>query len=163
MTMSTPPTIRMNVNQQIHEVCADAQTPLLYVLRNDLKLKGTKFGCGLGQCGACNVLIDGRVTQSCNTPLWDCENKEILTIESFASPEGEFNSLQKAFEEEQAIQCGYCVSGVLISAQALLNKKPNPSDDEIFTALDGNLCRCGTHIRFIRAIKKVIAQGKKSI
>jgi len=161
--MTTNTSIRLNVNNEIREVSVDPNTPLLYVLRNDLKLKGTKFGCGLGQCGACNVLIDGRVAQSCNTPLWDCANKEIQTVEGFRTTEGALNALQTAFEEEQAIQCGYCVSGILISAQALLNKNPNPTDTEIFEALDGNLCRCGTHVRFMRAIKKVIAQSVHSL
>jgi len=160
--LSTTKEFKLNVNQCDYTVRVEENTPLLYILRNDLKLKGTKFGCGLGQCGACNVLIDGRAVNSCSTPVWDCPGKAIQTIEGLPAAGELLSALQIAFEEEQAIQCGYCVSGILISAQGLLSVNPNPSDEEIFAALDANLCRCGTHVRFLRAIKKVTSQRVKS-
>lgn len=145
--------IKLDVNGTPYSVAAQADTPLLYVLRNDLKLMGTRFGCGLGQCGACNVLIDGNNVQSCDTPLWAAAGKQITTIEGLGTT-GCLHPLQQAFIEEQAAQCGYCVNGIIISAKALLDKNPNPSEEEIRKALDRNLCRCGTHNRFIRAIQR---------
>jgi nicotinate dehydrogenase subunit A len=146
-------TVSLNVNDIQHSVTAEADTPLLYILRNDLKLMGTRFGCGLGQCGACNVLIDGRNVQSCDTPLWAAAGKRITTIEGLGAC-GRPHPLQQAFIEEQAAQCGYCVNGIIISAKALLDRNPDPNEDEIRAALDRNLCRCGTHNRFIRAIQR---------
>ena len=143
----------LNVNGIDRSVTAEADTPLLYILRNDLQLKGTRFGCGLGQCGACNVLIDGRNVQSCDTSLWAAAGKRITTIEGLGTPE-RLHPLQQAFIEEQAAQCGYCASGIIMSAKALLDTNPNPGEDEIRAALDRNLCRCGTHTRIVRAIQR---------
>jgi len=146
-------TIILNVNGIERSISAEADTPLLYILRNDLQLKGTRFGCGLGQCGACNVLIDGRNVQSCDTPLWAAAGKRITTIEGLGTPE-RLHPLQQAFIDEQAAQCGYCASGIIMSAKALLDTNPNPGEDEIRAALDRNLCRCGTHTRIVRAIQR---------
>lgn len=145
--------IILNVNGIERSITAEADTPLLYILRNDLQLKGTRFGCGLGQCGACNVLIDGRNVQSCDTPLWAAAGKRITTIEGLGTPE-RLHPLQQAFIDEQAAQCGYCASGIIMSAKALLDRNPNPGEDEIRAALDRNLCRCGTHTRIVRAIQR---------
>ncbi len=148
-----PERFRLRVNGRDHEVEAEPNTPLLYILRNDLQLKGTRFGCGAGQCGACTVLFDGNAVQSCDTPLWSAEGHEVTTIEGLgtqASP----HPLQQAFIDEQAVQCGYCINGIIMSAAALLAKKPEPTDDEIVAALDRNLCRCGTHVRILRAIRR---------
>lgn len=150
----------LNVNGTDHEVDADPETPLLYVLRNDLQLKGTRFGCGAGECGACNVLIDGHCVQACNTPLWATAGKRVTTIEGLGGANG-WHFLQQAFIREQAAQCGYCVSGVIISASALLDRNPDPGEDEIRAALDRNLCRCGTYGRFVRAIRRAAAERKK--
>lgn len=152
-------TIQLQVNGDYHSVTAEPDTPLLYILRNDLKLKGTRFGCGLGQCGACHVLVDKHTQAACDTPLWAVVGKHITTVEGLASA-GQLHPLQQAFVDEQAAQCGYCVSGILISAKALLDRNPNPSEGEIRAALDGNLCRCGTHNRFVRAIQRVANAGK---
>lgn len=146
-------TVILNVNGIEHSVTAETDTPLLYILRNDLQLKGTRFGCGLGQCGACNVLIDGRNVQSCDTPLWAATGKHITTIEGLGTLE-HLHPLQQAFIDEQAAQCGYCANGIIMSAKALLDKIPVPSEDEIRAALDRNLCRCGTHTRIVRAIHR---------
>jgi nicotinate dehydrogenase subunit A len=150
-------TTTLLVNGEHKHVCAPSPTPLLYVLRNDLKLKAVKFGCGLGQCGACSVLVDGRRTLSCNTPLWACEGKAITTLEGMGTP-GQLSALQQAFIDEQAAQCGYCVPGILVSAQALIDSKPQPSEAEIKAALNENLCRCGTHTRFVRAVLRATGQ-----
>ena len=146
-------TVILNVNGIERSITAEADTPLLYILRNDLQLKGTRFGCGLGQCGACNVLIDGRNVQSCDTPLWAAAGKHITTIEGLGTPE-RLHPLQQAFIDEQAAQCGYCASGIIMSAKALLDRNPNPGEDEIRAALDRNLCRCGTHTRIVCAIQR---------
>ena len=147
------------VNGQPRKVSADANTPLLYVLRNDLALMGTRFGCGLGQCGACNVLIDGRKVPACDTPLWAASGKTVTTVEGLGLP-GSLSVLQQAFVDEQAAQCGYCVSGILISAYALLQENSDPSDADIRAALDANLCRCGTHNRFVRAVQRAARQQR---
>jgi nicotinate dehydrogenase subunit A len=118
-------------------------------------LYGTRFGCGLGQCGACSVVINGQKMLACDVPLWDCAGKEIVTIEGLGTEE-QLHPLQLAFLEEQAAQCGYCVSGILMTAKALLDRNPFPNEQEIREALDKNLCRCGTHNRFVRAIQKVV-------
>lgn len=144
---------RLHVNGLDHLVCADEKTPLLYILRNDLGLTATRFGCGEAQCGACHVLVEGRSVPSCDTPLWACDSKPIVTLEGLGK-HGALHPLQQAFAHEQAIQCGYCVSGILMTAKALLDQNPDPSEDEIRQALDGHLCRCGTHVRFIRAIQR---------
>jgi nicotinate dehydrogenase subunit A len=146
-------TIQLDVNGQRHAVSAAEETPLLYVLRNDLKLKGARFGCGLGQCGSCTVLVDGKPVQSCDFPLSAAAGKKIITIEGLVW-NGQPHALQQAFVAEQAAQCGYCVTGIIMSAKALLDANPRPSDAEIRAALKGNLCRCGTHQRILRAIRR---------
>jgi nicotinate dehydrogenase subunit A len=147
-------TFKLRVNGREHEVRAEPDTPLLYVLRNDLKLKGTRFGCGEGQCGACNVLFDGNAVPSCDTPLWSVPGHDITTIEGIGGPGAEgLHPVQQAFIDEQAIQCGYCIDGIIISAVALLQREKYPSDGEIASALERNLCRCGTHVRIFRAIR----------
>jgi nicotinate dehydrogenase subunit A len=145
--------ITLTVNGAEHRVTADAETPLLYVLRNELKLKGTRFGCGLGQCGACTVLVDGKAVQSCDFPVSAAAGKSITTIEGIAT-DGRLHPLQQAFIAEQAAQCGYCVSGIIMAAKVLLDAKPGASEGEIRAALKGNLCRCGTHHRILRAIRR---------
>lgn len=151
-----PEQFRIRVNGRDCEVQAEPDTPLLYVLRNDLKLAGTRFGCGEGQCGACNVLFDGRAVSSCDTPLWSVPGHEVTTIEGLGAGEG-LHPVQQAFLEEQAIQCGYCIDGIIVSAVALLRRNPDPSDSDICEALERNLCRCGTHVRVLRAIRRAAA------
>ncbi|MCX7138070.1 MAG: (2Fe-2S)-binding protein [Proteobacteria bacterium] len=145
--------ISINVNGATHSVDADGETPLLYILRNDLKLKGARFGCGIGSCGACTVVIDGKAVQSCDISLAAVAGKGITTLEGIGSRE-KMHALQSAFVAEQAAQCGYCTSGIIMTAYALLERNAHPSDAEICAALDGNICRCGTHARILRAIKK---------
>jgi len=143
----------ITVNGRTHSVEAAADTPLLYVLRNDLELNGAKYGCGFAQCGACTVVIEGKPVRSCVTPVSAVAGKPITTIEGLGS-NGAPHPLQKAFIEEQAAQCGYCTGGIIMTAYALLATNAHPSDAEICAALDGNICRCGTHARVLRAIKK---------
>ena len=145
-------TFKLRVNGRDCEVQAEPATPLLYILRNDLKLKGTRFGCGEAQCGACNVLLDGNAVPSCDTPLWSVPGHEVTTIEGIGGESG-LHPLQQAFIDEQAIQCGYCIDGIIISAVALLRRERDPSNTQIAAALDRNLCRCGTHVRILRAIR----------
>jgi nicotinate dehydrogenase subunit A len=142
----------INVNGVEREVAAEPETPLLYVLRNDLKLKGTRFGCGLGQCGACTVIVDGKAVQSCDVPVSAMAGKSITTIEGIGTAEAP-HPLQRAFIKHQAGQCGYCLSGIIMSAKALLDAKPKATDADIRGALEGNLCRCGTHTRILAAIR----------
>lgn len=149
---------RLTVNGIARCVTAAPDTPLLYVLRNDLQLKGARFGCGLGQCGACNVLVDGRKAASCDMPLWACEGKSVTTVEGLEQG-GRLHALQQALLDEQAAQCGYCLNGIVISAQALLAANPAPSETEIRAALDDNLCRCGTHNRIVAAVLRVSRAG----
>jgi nicotinate dehydrogenase subunit A len=151
----------LQVNGQSREVQADAETPLLYALRNDLGLIGTRYGCGLGLCGTCTVIIDGKPVQSCDLPVSAAVGKQITTVEALGTVKNEVENedehlhpLQRAFIAEQAAQCGYCASGILMAAKALLDVNKDPSDSEIRTALEGNLCRCGTHGRILRAIKR---------
>jgi len=144
--------ITITVNGARHSVDADGETPLLYVLRNDLQLKGARYGCGLGQCGACTVVIDGNAVQSCDVPLSAVAGKQITTLEGIGTIDNP-HPLQSAFLAEQAAQCGYCTAGIVMAAYALLARNPHPGDAEIRAALDGNLCRCGTHARVLRAIK----------
>jgi isoquinoline 1-oxidoreductase alpha subunit len=143
----------LNVNGRKVEVSADADTPLLWVLREHLKLTGTKFGCGMAQCGACTVHIDGQPVRSCVTPLSAVAGKQVTTIEGLA-PNGSPHPLQQAWIDEQVPQCGYCQSGQIMSAAALLAKNPKPSRDEIVQAMNGNLCRCGTYSRVVRAVQR---------
>jgi nicotinate dehydrogenase subunit A len=132
-------------------------TPLLHVLRNSLGLMGTRFGCGLEQCGCCTVLVDGEAVKSCARPVWTVAGKSITTIEGLGTPDKP-HPLQQAFLEEQAGQCGYCLSGIIVSAKALLDRNPSPTRAEIAAALDDNICRCGTHNRILRAVAKAAAR-----
>lgn len=149
MTDATTFTVN-GVSRTVH---AEPDTPLLYILRNDLALKGAKFGCGLGQCGSCMVLLDGHNVMSCDTPLWAVAGKSVTTIEALGSVDAP-SALQRAFITEQAAQCGYCISGIIMTATALLAKNPDPSETEIKEALARNLCRCGTHTRIIKAVQR---------
>jgi nicotinate dehydrogenase subunit A len=133
-------------------VQADPDQTLLDVLRNTLALKATRLGCGLGQCGACAVIIDGHAVNSCDTPMWSVQGKDIITLEGLGTRDAP-HPLQTAFIEAQALQCGYCTSGILMAAAALLKRNPHPSEDDIRQALEGNLCRCGVHNRVVRAVK----------
>jgi nicotinate dehydrogenase subunit A len=144
---------KLRVNGRDREVCAEPNTPLLYILRNDLALKGTRFGCGTGHCGACTVLFDGNAVPSCDTPLWSAAGHDITTIEGLGTA-ADLHPLQRAFIEEQAVQCGYCINGIIMSAAALLARNANPTPEEIASALERHLCRCGTHVRVLRAIQR---------
>ena len=148
-----PPATTFTVNGVTRTVAAEPDTPLLYILRNDLKLKGAKFGCGLGQCGACMVLLDGNNVMSCDTPLWAVAGKSVTTIEALADNDVP-NVLQRAFIAEQAAQCGYCTNGMVMTATRLLARNPDPTEAEIKEALARNLCRCGTHTRIIKAVRR---------
>jgi nicotinate dehydrogenase subunit A len=145
--------ITLRVNGQTREVAADPDTPLLYVLRNDLTLNGAKFGCGLAQCGACTVNIDGAAVRSCVTPVGSLDGRSVTTLEGIGTLD-KLHPLQKAFIAEQAAQCGYCTNGMIMSAKALLDDNRNANDAEIRQALAGNLCRCGSHPRIVKAIKR---------
>src|SRR5881227_1358447 len=138
--------VTLTVNGRRHEVAAAPETPLLYILRNDLELNAAKFGCGLAQCGACTVLVDGKAVRSCVTPALAVVDTKITTLEGLESPT-KLHPLQQAFIDEQAAQCGYCIAGMLMSAKALLDENPHPSEADLRLALAGNLCRCGTHGR----------------
>ena len=143
--------INLKVNGVPRSVMAEPDTPLLYVLRNDFELNGAKYGCGLSQCGACTVLIDGQAVRSCVTPISALEKSEITTIEGLGTIDKP-HVLQQAFIEEQAAQCGYCTNGMIMSAKELLDRNPRPSEPDVRAALASNLCRCGTHNRIIRAV-----------
>lgn len=145
--------ISLKVNGASHSTPAEPDTPLLYVLRNDLFLVGAKFGCGLAQCGACTVLVNGKATRSCVTPIGSLANSEITTIEGLGTAEKP-HALQKAFIDEQAVQCGYCISGMIMKAKELLDQKPRVTEADVREALAGNLCRCGTHNRIVAAIMR---------
>ena len=148
--------MKLNVNAQPHDIDVDPRTPLLYVLRGDLKLNAAKFGCGLGQCGACTVLVDGEPVLSCVTPVALLAGKTITTLEGLGTLDNPA-PIQRAFVEAQAAQCGYCIAGMMMRAQALLQKNPRASDAEIRAWLEPNLCRCGTHMRILRAIHRAQA------
>jgi len=143
----------LKVNGHDHQIDAAADTPLLYVLRDDLKLNAAKFGCGLGQCGACTVMVDGKAVLSCVTPLLLLEGKQVTTLEGLGTIEKPA-PIQRAFMEEQAAQCGYCIAGMMMRAQALLQRNPKPTDEQIKAELMPNLCRCGTHMRIVRAVHR---------
>ncbi len=145
--------IDLKVNGTRHSTPAEPDTPLLYVLRNDLFLAGAKFGCGLAQCGACTVLVDGKATRSCVTPIGALGDAEITTIEGLGTIEKP-HPLQKAFIDEQAAQCGYCINGFIMKAKELLDQKPHPTEADVREALAGHLCRCGTHNRIIAAVMR---------
>jgi nicotinate dehydrogenase subunit A len=143
----------LKVNGNLHSVDVDPETPLLYVLRDDLQLNAAKFGCGEGLCGACTVLVDGEAVFSCVIPIGPLQGKEITTVEGLGTAEKP-GPMQRAFMEEQAAQCGYCIPGMMMKAQALLQKNEQPSDPEIRLYLASNLCRCGTHMRILRAVRR---------
>jgi len=145
--------ITLKVNGQDHRIGADPDTPLLYVLRDDLKLNAAKFGCGLGQCGACTVIVDGKAVLSCVTPLVLLEGKQVTTLEGLGTPQAPA-PIQRAFMEEQAAQCGYCIAGMMMRAQALLLRHSKPTDEELRAELAPHLCRCGTHMRILRAVRR---------
>ena len=149
----------LTVNGQKHEIESDPDTPLLYVLRNDLKLKGTKFGCGGGVCGACTVIMDGLAIFSCDTPIWSIDDKKIETIEGI-SQDG-IHPLQELLIDEQAGQCGYCLSGIIMKVKAITDDDPTKSVDDIANELERNLCRCGSQLRILNAVKKYL-DGKSS-
>ena len=151
------PSIRFRLNGVETDVDADPDTSLLTVLRGRLRMTGTHFGCGANECGACNVLVGDRAVASCDTPLWSIADKDVTTIEGLGSAQDP-HPLQRAFIAEQALQCGYCVSGILISAAALLMRNPDPADAEVRAALDRNLCRCGSHNRMVRAVLRAAAE-----
>lgn len=150
--------ISLKVNGKTQVIDAEADMPLLYALRNDLQLNGPKFGCGLAQCGACTVIIDGNAIRSCVTPLSTAQNKSVTTLEGLGSTK-KMHKIQQAFVDEQAVQCGYCINGMIMTTKVLLDKNPKPTDRQIREALAGNLCRCGTHVRILRAVKR--ASGQK--
>jgi nicotinate dehydrogenase subunit A len=150
--MRRPGPVRLTVNGESHEIGAGAKTLLLHVLRNDLMLNGAKYGCGLAQCGACTVLIDGKAARACVLPIGGLEGCDIVTLEGLGSPENP-HPIQAAFIAENATQCGYCLNGMIMAAAALLRRVPDPTDAEIRTALRINLCRCGSHVEVLRAIK----------
>ena len=151
--------IKLTVNGQLRQLDIEADTPLLWVLRDELGLKGTKFGCGKGLCGACTVHLDGSPARSCSTPVSLAEGREVTTIEGLA-PEGELHPLQQAWVEHNVPQCGYCQSGQIMSAAHLLSYNAAPSNDDIVAAMSGNLCRCGTYARIHAAIKSVSKHGE---
>lgn len=152
MTPTPQTALTITVNGQQHDVEATPETPLLYVLRNEMELNGPKFGCGLSQCGACTVLLDGEAIRSCIYPVSDIAGKQVTTLEGLGTEEHP-HPLQQAFIDEQAAQCGYCISGMIMTAEAFLRTNPNPDEAAIRQALATNLCRCGTHVRIIRAVQ----------
>ena len=147
----------LRVNGKLSAVEVDADMPLLYALRNDLQLNGPKFGCGLGQCGACTVIVDGNPVRSCQMPISAVGNRAVTTLEGLGNVK-RMHKIQQAFVDEQAVQCGYCINGMIMTTKALLDKNPKPTDAQIKEALAGNLCRCGTHIRILRAVKRASGQ-----
>ena len=150
--------INIKVNGAMHAVPAEPDTPLLYVLRNDLQLNAAKFGCGVAQCGACTVLVDGKAVRSCVTPIATLGQSEVTTLESLGTTEHP-HPLQAAFMAEQAAQCGYCIPGFIMSAKALLDRNPQPSEADVRRGLAGNLCRCGVHNRIVRAVMRAAQTG----
>jgi len=149
--------ISLKVNGKTQVVDVDPETPLLYVLRNDLQLNGPKFGCGLSQCGACTVIMNGNAIRSCVTLVSAAQNQPVTTLEGLGSTK-KMHKIQQAFVDEQAVQCGYCINGMIMTSKALLDKNPKPTDSQIKEALAGNLCRCGTHTRILRAVKRASGQ-----
>ncbi len=149
--------ISLRVNGKTHVLDAEPEMPLLYALRNDLQLNGPKFGCGLAQCGSCTVIMEGNAIRSCVTPVSAVQNKPVTTLEGLGNTK-KMHKIQQAFVDEQAVQCGYCINGMIMSSKALLDKNPKPNDTQIKEALAGNLCRCGTHLRILRAVKRASGQ-----
>jgi nicotinate dehydrogenase subunit A len=158
MAAATAEGIRLRVNGVERDITADPATPLLSILRGTLGLTAAHFGCGANQCGACHVLIDGHAVASCDTPLWAAAGKEVTTLEGLGTPEKP-HPLQLAFIAEQAMQCGYCIAGIVVSAAALLGRNPNPTEAEVRAGLDRNLCRCGAHNRIVRAVLRAAKEG----
>jgi nicotinate dehydrogenase subunit A len=154
-----PKTIHLKVNGQPHDVSVEPGTMLLYVLRDNLGLHGPKFGCGLSQCGACTIHLDGQAIHSCVLPVEAAVGREVTTLEGLGTIDHP-DPLQKAFIDEQAVQCGYCINGMIMTAKALLKTNPHPTRNDIKQALDGNLCRCGTHMRIVRAIERAAKAGE---
>lgn len=157
MDTTTYETIGLKVNGEVRRVVCDAETPLLYVLRNQLGLKGPRFGCGLGQCGACTVHVGGEALRSCVFPAANVGGAEVTTLDGLAR-DGELHAVQRAFIDEQAAQCGYCINGWIMTAAAVLRAKPGANDDELKEALSGLKCRCGTHLSLFRAVKRAAAE-----
>jgi nicotinate dehydrogenase subunit A len=153
-----PQTYHLRVNGEARDVTVEGDTPLLYVLRNDLELSGAKFGCGLAQCGACTVIAGGAAVRSCSTSVRSVEGREITTLEGIGT-ETKPHPLQAAFIAEQAMQCGYCINGMIMTAKALLDRTPHPTEAQVREALAGNLCRCGSHNRIVRAILRAAKGG----
>ena len=149
----------IGVNGQTRVIEAEPDEPLLYILRDNLQLNGPKFGCGLGQCGACTVILDGNPIRSCVTPASAVEGHDVITLEGLGSLE-EPHPIQQAFIDEQAAQCGYCINGMIMTTKVLLDRNPNPTDEEVREALAGNLCRCGTHVRILRAVKRAASRNE---
>jgi nicotinate dehydrogenase subunit A len=152
--------IEIDVNGVRRSVAAGPDTPLLYVLRNDLGLVGSRYGCGSGQCGACFVMVDGKAMPSCDAPLWSVAGKKITTVEGLGK-DAELHPVQKALLAEQAAQCGFCISGIAVTAAAFLEKNPSPSEAEVREALDRNLCRCGAHNRVVRAVMRAAKEMQR--
>lgn len=150
------PPIAFTVNGRTVEVQATPETPLVYALRNDLGLKATRFGCGTGACGACTVVVDGRAVQSCDTPLWSVAGRNVTTAEDYTNG-GVLEIVRQAFVQEQAAQCGYCTDGIMMSLAALLASNPSPDEETVHAALGRHLCRCGAHMRILRAARRAIA------
>lgn len=146
--------IALTVNKKQYTIDVDPQTPLLYVLRNQLELNGPKFGCGLAQCGSCTVLLNGQASPSCMLPVGQASEMEIMTLEGLSEGNGKLHKVQQAFVDEQAAQCGYCLNGMVMASVSLLNRQPKPTEEEIKQSLQRNICRCGVHARVVRAIKR---------
>jgi nicotinate dehydrogenase subunit A len=151
------PNIRFRLNGVETDIDADPDTSLLTILRGQLAMTGSHFGCGAGECGACNVIVGDHAVTACDTPLWSVADKDVTTIEGLGDAQKP-HPLQRAFIAEQALQCGYCISGILMSAAALLKRNPNPTNTEVKAALDRNLCRCGSHNRMVRAVLRAAAE-----
>jgi nicotinate dehydrogenase subunit A len=154
--------VQLTVNGVKRDVAAANDTPLIYVLRNDLELNSPRFGCGLGECGSCTVIIDGVAARSCIIPIQGVANRSIVTLEGLGSPERP-HPIQQAFIDEQAAQCGYCLTGMIMTAKALLDRIPQPSEEQIRHELRYNLCRCGAHVEILRAVKRAAGQPAASI
>jgi nicotinate dehydrogenase subunit A len=146
--------IHLKVNGEPHQLDLSPDTPLLYVLRNDLCLNGPKFGCGLGECGACAVLVNSKTVRSCSISVAAAEGREIVTLEGLVGPAGRLHPVQRAFVEQQAAQCGYCLNGMIMAVTGLINRNPEPTETDIRTALKGHLCRCGTHMEILAAARR---------
>ena len=149
--------VTLRVNGKNQTIDAEPDMPLLYALRNDLQLNGPKYGCGMAQCGSCTVIMEGKAIRSCVTQVGSVQNRAVTTLEGLGSTK-KMHKIQQAFVDEQAVQCGYCINGMIMSSKALLYKNPKPTDAQIKEALAGNLCRCGTHIRILRAVKRASGQ-----